>query len=259
MDRYLWEASLSSHFCPPWPCVSCKRGQLRLRKDSLVYEETASSKREQRSDDWLPEAIEFTFAAWAQCANERCAEGYAIVGTGFVEQEYSGDDEGSTEWVERFYPRSIMPTLQMISLPEKCPPVVKSMLFHAFACYWAQADASAGRIRAALEALLTHVGIPAEVTRETGKPAPLSLHRRIELYAKQNPVVGQQLMAIKWLGNTGSHGSEVTRSDILDALELLEHALTEMLDQRSEKMVALARKLAERHGPSAMPNTSSPS
>jgi hypothetical protein len=251
MKRYLWETSLSSSSCPPWPCTACGKGHLRLKRDSLVHEETAESRRWQGSEDWIPEQIEFTFVAWASCSNERCNESFAIAGNGGIEQEYTGDDDGSTEWVNHFYPKTVVPTLQMIELPAKCPKNVKDLLFDAFTCYWSQADASAGRIRAALEALLTHVGVPTEQTKESGKATPLYLHTRIELYAKENPVIGQQLMAIKWLGNNGSHGTKITRSDVLDALELLEHALTEMLDKRSEKMAALAAKIAARHRPGA--------
>ena len=57
-------------------------------------------------------------------------------------------------------------------------------------------------------------------------------------------------MAIKWLGNTGSHQSdEVTRDDILDALDLLEDALVELFEQRTRRLTALTRSLLRRHKP----------
>jgi hypothetical protein len=37
-------------------------------------------------------------------------------------------------------------------------------------------------------------------------------------------------MALKWLGNTGTHTSAVTRDDLLDAFEILDHALVELID-----------------------------
>lgn len=205
MKRNLWATSLSTALCPPWPCVACGKGHLRLRQDSLAYEETAESKRWEGSEEWVPEQVEFTFSAWAQCTNERCNEAFVIAGTGGIEQEYTGDDDVSTEWVNHYYPKAIIPTLQMIELPAKCPKVVKGLLFDAFACYWSQTDASAGRIRAALEALLTHVGVPTEQLKDSGKTIPLYLHTRIQIYAKENPMIGQQLMAIKWLGLPFTH------------------------------------------------------
>lgn len=251
MDRSLWTASVSNTYCPMWPCPTCKVGNLRLRQKSLNHSETIESLRWHNQDGWGPEHIEFTFSAWADCSNERCKEQFALVGGGGIEQEYTGDDDGSTEWVNCFYPRWIEPSLQMIDIPPRCPKPVSSALRDAFALYWSQPDACAGRIRVALEALLSHLGVPAEEVSGAGKTSALSLHRRIELFTKQNEVVGGQLMALKWLGNTGSHGNRVTKGDILDGLELLEHSLVEVLEKRSEKMADLAKKLFDRHGPNA--------
>jgi len=57
-----------------------------------------------------------------------------------------------------------------------------------------------------------------------------------------------QLMALKWLGNSGSHSGEVSRDDLLDAFEILEHALAELLEQKSERIAALAKKMTAKHG-----------
>jgi hypothetical protein len=46
------------------------------------------------------------------------------VGAEGVEQEYIGEDDGTTEWVNRFYPRWIQPTPQMIDIPTRCPEIV---------------------------------------------------------------------------------------------------------------------------------------
>jgi len=221
-----------------------------LRSDSLTYAETVGSLRWHNQDGWGPEHIEFTFSAWADCSNERCKEKFSIVGNGGIEQEYSGDDDGSTKWVNEFYPRWMHPTLQMIDIPRRCPQLVSNALHDAFALYWSQPDACAGRIRVALEALLSHLGIPEQEVNNGGATSTLSLHRRIELFKAQNDAVGGQFMALKWLGNTGSHGTSVTKGDILDGLELLEHSLVEVLEKRSEKMSALAKKLLDKHGPS---------
>lgn len=251
MNRQLWTSSVSDTYCPPWPCPTCKVGGLRIRQKSLTHSETVESHRWHDQEGWGPDHIEFTFSAWADCSNEKCKEHFSIIGSGGIEQEYTGDDDGSTDWVNHFYPSWIQPTLHMIDVPTRCPRPVSSALRDAFALYWSQPDACAGRIRVALEALLTHLGVPDEEVNAGGKVSALSLHRRIDLFAKQNAEVGGQLMALKWLGNTGAHGNQVTKADILDGLELLEHSLVEVLEKRSEKMAALAKKLLDRHGPSA--------
>ena len=222
---------------------------LRLRHGSVNFEESAQSRRWHGTDEWGPEQIEFVFTAWLECLHNPCKQSYAVAGMGGIEQQYDGSDEGTTEWVECFYPRSIVPTLDIIELPARCPPWINAALRDAFSAYWGLPESSAGRIRVALEGLLTHIGIPETETSKSGKSVGVPLHRRIELYALENPTIGSQLMALKWLGNTGSHGRRITKPDLVDAFELLEHALVEVLEKRSEKMAALAKKLTDKHSP----------
>jgi hypothetical protein len=60
--------------------------------------------------------------------------------------------------------------------------------------------------------------------------------------------LGSQLMALKWLGNTASHEGGVSRDDLLDAFEILEHNLRELIEHRSARVAELARKLTKKHG-----------
>jgi hypothetical protein len=76
----------------------------------------------------------------------------------------------------------------------------------------------------------------------------LSLHARLDAFATTEPVVGPKLMALKWLGNAGSHDGEVSKADLLDAFEILEHALGEIVEKRSKRVATLAKKLMKKHG-----------
>jgi hypothetical protein len=75
----------------------------------------------------------------------------------------------------------------------------------------------------------------------------LTLHQRIELLSKNRPEAGKQLMAIKWLGNTGSHDSEVSFDDLLSGYELLETTLEDVLGARAKKAAKLAKLLTKKH------------
>jgi hypothetical protein len=55
-------------------------------------------------------------------------------------------------------------------------------------------------------------------------------------------------MALKWLGNTGAHEGSISDADLLDAFEIFEHALAEIVDKRSANLAALAKKLTKKHG-----------
>ena len=59
-------------------------------------------------------------------------------------------------------------------------------------------------------------------------------------------------MAVKWLGNAGSHsGTTVSAEDVLDAYELMEKLLAEVFNEESKKLKALAKKIIENKGPSS--------
>jgi Domain of unknown function (DUF4145) len=109
------------------------------------------------------------------------------------------------------------------------------------------------RVRIALERLMDHMGVRTRRKDNYGKYADLSLHRRIDLFQAGEPVIGAQVMALKWLGNTGSHQGQVDRNDLLDAFEILEHVLGELIERRTAKVAQLARELNKKHAPARKP------
>jgi hypothetical protein len=157
------------------------------------------------------------------------------------------DEEGQTEWQEYFSPLACHPMPDIIEVPAKCPNEVSNELRSAFALFWAHPEACAGRIRVALEGLMTHLGVPKERTAKTGKVIHIDLHDRIDIFSLTDAGTGTQLMALKWLGNAGSHGRTVSRSDLLDAFEIMEHALIEIIEGRAAKVAELAKKLTAKH------------
>ena len=214
---------------------------------SLSHKETIASKRAHNHEAWDPDWIDYIFTAWGQCSHPTCKEEFVISGTGGVEPAYG--PEGEYELEKYFRPTLIRPMPDIIEIPQKCPDDVAKELRSAFELFCSHRASCAGRIRVALEGLMDHVGVPKRRKDSQGKYYDLSLHRRIETFAKNDPAAGTQLMALKWLGNSGSHkDASVTRADLLDAFEIMEHALGEIIDQRSARVAALAKKLAKKHG-----------
>jgi uncharacterized small protein (DUF1192 family) len=56
-------------------------------------------------------------------------------------------------------------------------------------------------------------------------------------------------MAVKWLGNAGSHAAPLTADDVLDGFEILEHALDKLYSERDERVGALTRAINRRKAP----------
>ena len=79
----------------------------------------------------------------------------------------------------------------------------------------------------------------------------MSLHDRIKLLPKKYQDIQEIFLAVKWLGNAGSHsGTTVSSDDVLDAYELMEKLLTEVFDDKSNKIKELAREINKNKGPS---------
>ncbi|MFH0958825.1 MAG: hypothetical protein V1897_09000, partial [Pseudomonadota bacterium] len=157
MKRSLWTRTLSNALCPPWPCPICRSGIVSLVQESLTHRETVKSIRTHGHENWDPDWIEYTFTAWCECQNPTCRQAFAIAGTGGVRQNYEPD---GGEWEDYFSPMMCLPMPEMIDLPAKCPQYVQDELRAAYALFWPNQSACAGRIRVALEYLMDHVGIP---------------------------------------------------------------------------------------------------
>jgi hypothetical protein len=76
----------------------------------------------------------------------------------------------------------------------------------------------------------------------------LTLHERIERFRRDDVAAGRALMAVKWIGNEGSHGGRLDKKDLLDGFELLEHALSEVFGRRSKRLAAIERRITRRKG-----------
>jgi len=246
MKRYLWDMTHTESYVLPWPCAECGKGLLQAVPKSLVHKETISSQRAHSEEAWDPDWIEYTFSAWLKCTNAGCGQDFALSGVGGVEPRYD-NEEGTMGWNSYFAPRWCSPMPDIFEFPSKCPEKVKEQLKTSFRLFWADHAASASKVRIALEYLMDHLGVQKRKKEKNGKFSDLSLHQRVEIFQKGEPAIGSQLMALKWLGNTGSHEANISRDDLLDAFEILEHALGELIDRRSVKVAELANKLTKKH------------
>jgi hypothetical protein len=100
MSSSLWNQTITSFYCPPWPCPICKAGTFTLIPKSLVKEAHINSIRRQGKADFVPDDIHYSFTAWAQCGNGRCKQKFAIAGDGGIniELEKNGVSTGKTSF-----------------------------------------------------------------------------------------------------------------------------------------------------------------
>jgi len=247
MKRDIWTDTLSEVSCPPWPCPHCYKSTLRLVLKSIRSEETVESKAAHNEEGWDPDWVNEVFSGWLKCADAKCGQTVAVSGYGSP-QAFFEEEEGMS-WENRYIPRIALPMPDMFDLPAKCPEQVTQEVRAAFRLFWSDQASAANRLRAALERLLDHVGVKTRGKDKHNRLVILTLHARIQEFAKGESVLGGHLLALKWLGNTGSHGTGVTASDLLDAFEVFEHCLAEIVTQRSKKIAALSKQLEKKHAP----------
>ncbi|MGX0617655.1 uncharacterized protein DUF4145 [Cupriavidus metallidurans] len=154
------------------------------------------------------------------------------------------DLQDSWEYVECMYPKYILPPIPMISVPPDCSVKVKESLTDAFQIYWSSPGNAANSIRIGLERLMDDLGVQSH----NGTKA-LVLHERIAKYRVTRPDIADCLEAAKWVGNSGSHGSPVTHENVLDVLEIVEHALAQIYPKDHSHIVAKAAKIIAAKGP----------
>lgn len=77
----------------------------------------------------------------------------------------------------------------------------------------------------------------------------LSLHQRIEIFRQRQPGLGKHLLALKRLGNIGSHPGDLRRDDLFDGFDIFSHVFDELVTERTQRVAQLADQIAKRKGP----------
>ncbi len=235
--------SFTKQRSPAWPCPTCKAGHLRIDKDSISAKATAESVAAQDHPAWDPDWTTLRFVALAVCDNTDCLEVATIKGRGGLQpigQSY--------DYQEFYTPEYFDPSPALIIVPEQCKSEVRSELKMAFAHAWGDPTSSSAHIRTATERLLDQLRIQKSVTAK-GKRQRLTLQRRIELLSVKNPEASELLLAVKWIGNAGVHSGALTQQEVIDALDLLEGALSSLFDPHANRVKVLAKRINKRRGP----------
>jgi hypothetical protein len=202
---------------PDWTCPTCNKGVLLIKEDSFVKQETRQSKLEWTHEAWDPDWIRYVYSCVLQCNNAKCKEHVFSVGTGTVGYNLEEDSNGRIEQVtdDFFIPRFFEPHLCIIQIPENCPASISNPLKESFNLFFSSPNAAANNIRIAIEELLTELRVKRFIITKGRQRRPINLHQRIDLLPAKYAKHKDMMLAIKWLGNAGSHDhGKVTANDV---------------------------------------------
>ncbi|ACU77761.1 conserved hypothetical protein [Catenulispora acidiphila DSM 44928] len=135
-------------------------------------------------------------------------------------------------------PTLFLPALPLLEDTSLCPRNVLERVNAAAKILWLDPSSAANRLRSATEALMDSQRIA------FGK----TLHARIEEFRKTEPAAAELLLAVKWVGNAGSHGDVLGLGDVLDGVEIFDHALRLLYDTSSAEIVRKAAEISARKG-----------
>jgi hypothetical protein len=235
-----------------WKCPTCQYGALSILNSKFQLEETRESKNTKTR--YSPVYADYVFSGILQCSNTSCHEVIAVNGVA-CDRDYEkqvGEHEYETVDYVSFTPRHFTPALHLFEIPKACPNDVKSEIIKAFGHFFNDSAACANRIRVAIERILNDQKVQKTVINKKGKRSPLNLHSRIDLFKKGDPnfiKIHARLLALKWIGNDGSHvGEELQQNDLLAAFELLEDVLESLYGDREERLSRIAKDVNKRKG-----------
>ncbi len=247
INRNHWKKRFST--LPTWSCPTCQNGTLSLGSSKISHLETGPSKEAKQHDAWEPEWITERFTAQLVCNDGTCGEIVTVVGDTAHEEDHDWERQ-QQNWSRLFEPLFINPAPHVFPIPVNCPETVTEELQRAFSLLWSDPGSSANRLRSAVEALLTDKKVPRTTIGRNSKRSRLSLHSRIVSFRTKDVAAADLLLAVKWLGNAGSHTNleELERTDLLDGFELFEHVLELVYVRRAAALTRLAKQITTRKG-----------
>lgn len=255
VDRNLWKVeSFTLQAMPLWPCPRCPEGRLVADKKTLYELEARASVEAGVESGWEPDWMYGAFSLTLRCNNPQCCENVLCAGSYGVSQEFDpvlaqgGQDPYA--YCSRYTAKTFVPPIPVFRIPVQCPEAVRAEIQSAFAILWSDRGASANRVRIAIEKLLDTKKVKRTVTKR-GKRTQLTLHSRIDKLASKtdDKDTHSLLMAVKWLGNAGSHGADMAVDDVLDGFELLDHILFRMFDGNTKRLLRLSKSIVKKKGP----------
>jgi hypothetical protein len=244
-DRELWNETFSRGNVPTFQCPRCSKGTLHFDTKQFWKVEPKYSADEHDHVDWDPWWVTERFTMFLKCGAVKCGEVVVVSGSTVIEEVE--DEEGRMTLESLLAPTLMVPAPPIIQVPPDTPKVVQGELQLAFQLFWADLGASATKIRTSVERLMDHFKI-AKFKRANGKLRAIPLYSRIEAFITKNGkmVHKDHLHALRVVGNLGTHSNAATRSDVLEAFQVYEHALDELIGKKSAVIEKLAKKLKKK-------------
>jgi hypothetical protein len=201
-------------------------------------------------DWWDPNYYEGRFICLMKCGY--CQQTVAVAGVSRCEDREVREHKWEAQ--EVFYPQYFSPAPDLFRIPPNCPEEIVKQVRAAFSLCWCDLSSCLNQLRAVVELLLTELEIK-RYSEKDGRRSVIPLHSRIDMLRNRHPHLSSmcdQLTAVKWLGNVGSHAAETektTHDAVFDAFDILEHVLHEWFQNTYRLVDKMSQEINKNRGP----------
>ncbi len=229
-------------------CPMCGQGKLQKAGDFTILETRNTVEiNKQKNHAFEIEDLEEKFSGLLSCGY--CDDVVALCGTSNPDHDFDEEDPSiEYAYYRRFNPEYFSPPLQIFKLKPEYPSKVKKILEASFSIFFMDNDSCGNKIRISIEALLDELGID---KKKPGTDKIYSLHQRILKYQTVDERNAELMISIKWIGNYGSHDESISRSDLLDAYQMINSILDNLYDNQEKLLQVLVKKINDNQKPAS--------
>jgi len=231
-----------------WRCPRCNAGILHFKEEKVIEEVNADTIEWEKVDPdsfhWQVHSS-FVYTTLLFCSNEECNEKVICSGSSFIDiYDSKQDSEGNVENLyQKYYkPLFFHPIINIFNIPQNTPEEVKENIIKSFSTFFSDYESSANSLRVALECIINELNENPELSK---------LHKKIEkLATPKYDNIRDKCMALKWLGNDGSHcgDKKITDTDILNGYDILSFVLKELYEEKNETLTEIVKKINTKKG-----------
>lgn len=243
---------LDKHSWPRVACPTCVHGGLAFVEGSMtnLMDNESTALAEQVHKGLIgPEELAGTFHGHLLCDNTSCAQTVSIAG----DWQYVVNDGDHPEWGsfgDIYRIRYVNPPLQLIDVPAGTPEKVKDCITAASTVLWSSPSSAANQLRQVIEELLTARKIKRYAINKKKRRRLIALDSRIAIFGSSggHPEVAETLLAVKWIGNNGSHDNSLNQQQVMVGAEILEAAIKALYDKTEVDLRAKVKAINKSKG-----------
>ena len=213
-------------------CPHCNKGNLELKKDlhnTNQYENNHTYMHSNYSKNFSI-INEYLAAVGGLLKCHRCNDFISFSG-----EIYGYLNDSNSEYIYSLNIKYLNPPINIISIEKVYPEIIQKLLIESFSLYWNHSSSCINKLRIIVEEILNNLNIKKIYNFNSF----ISTHNRIEILGQKAEYkeVSEFLLAIKWIGNEGSHSdADLSIEELLETYNILKKALDLIYLKTDEKL-----------------------